>query len=237
MKVKLPLVTLAMIDRDNPDWSARVLNYCCRGIDFGAVRLWSYERPRALYHGAFHRIPKFDFAAQQEYTVRAWPHEIGTPFVLTVHKDGFVLNPRLWEELFLDYDYIGAPWPRSWGHVFQVGNGGFSLRSRKFLRAMQEHADRIVHPEDVFYCRTIRPELEKKGMRYAPVEIAARFSQEHPIEAVPFDDGKIFGYHGWTHDGRRRLAEEIRDGRWDEKASLLQKLRGRFPLRPAGRRH
>ena len=32
---------------------------------------------------------------------------------------------------FFDYDYIGAPWPNNF--VNRVGNGGFSLRSKKFL--------------------------------------------------------------------------------------------------------
>ena len=41
---------------------------------------------------------------------------------------------------FLKWDYIGAPWPLSYeafvdpfGRHIRVGNGGFSLRSRKFL--------------------------------------------------------------------------------------------------------
>lgn len=36
---------------------------------------------------------------------------IETDFVMLVHYDGFIVHPELWRDEFLDYDYIGAPWP------------------------------------------------------------------------------------------------------------------------------
>ena len=31
--------------------------------------------------------------------------------MLIVQDDGFIINKNLWDEEFLSYDYIGAPWP------------------------------------------------------------------------------------------------------------------------------
>jgi len=225
MKIKLPDVTLAMVDRVDPDWSARTLNYCCRKIEFASVELWSFEKPRVAFRGKFHRIPKFTYKEHFQWMSDTWPQYISAKFVLNVHKDGFILNPHLWNKEFLQYDYIGAPWPVFWGHVFRVGNGGFSLRSRRFLQATMANGHLVKDaPEDLFYCVTMRPEFEARGIRYAPVELAATFSQEHPIEEVPFDDTKVFGFHAWTHDSRKKLCHDIRDGVFDEKPGLLKRL-------------
>jgi hypothetical protein len=92
--------------------------------------------------------------------------------VLVVQRDGVVANPDAWEPGFLDYDYVGAPWPDG-----VVGNGGFSLRSARLLAALPELGP-CQGPEDEHICRVHRAELESMGMRFAPREVAARFSWE-----------------------------------------------------------
>ncbi len=69
---------------------------------------------------------------------------VDTKFCLVIQSDGFVINPNLWTNQFLEYDYIGAPWPNEIS-VYnasinkidlaknRVGNGGFSLRSKRLL--------------------------------------------------------------------------------------------------------
>ena len=32
---------------------------------------------------------------------------------MLIHSDGYVINPSAWRDDFLDYDYIGAPWPKN----------------------------------------------------------------------------------------------------------------------------
>ena len=56
------------------------------------------------------------------------PNRIKTDYALFIQYDGFVLNGELFSEQFLNWDYIGAPWPHFREH--NVGNGGFSLRSK-----------------------------------------------------------------------------------------------------------
>jgi len=34
-----------------------------------------------------------------------------------------------------------------------------------------------------------------KGIKFAPVEVAARFSMENPLWDIPYDLSKCFGFH------------------------------------------
>ena len=117
-------------------------------------------------------------------------HYVATSHMLCVQWDGYVLDARGWDPAFLDYDYIGAPWPH-FGDGDDVGNGGFSLRSRRLLEACFALGIDDV-PEDVAICRTYRSELERDfGIRFAPQALARRFAFERYAPA-----GGEFGFHG-----------------------------------------
>lgn len=104
--------------------------------------------------------------------------------------DGFVRDGTAWSDEFLDYDYIGAPWPQYHDHM-NVGNGGFSLRSRKLLAATA-NIDPNGDPEDFVICRTHRVRLENQyGLRFADMDVATRFSYERGEST-----GLQFGFHG-----------------------------------------
>jgi hypothetical protein len=125
--------------------------------------------------------------------------KIDTDFVLTVQPDGFILNPQKWDNQFLEYDYIGAPWP--W--TMSCGNGGFSLRSKKFLELSsvllydKTHHEYPLCPEDYFLCVKNRQHFINNGCKFAPVDVALRFSFEHPIASIPNHTVvDSFGFHG-----------------------------------------
>ena len=61
---------------------------------------------------------------------------INTKFCLVTQWDGWVINSQKWNSEFLNYDYIGAIWPDYSSN--QIGNGGFSLRSKKLLRSTRD---------------------------------------------------------------------------------------------------
>lgn len=119
---------------------------------------------------------------------------VDTDFCLIIQHDGFIVNPTMWTDEFLSYDYVGAPW---YDNI--VGNGGFSLRSKKMIEAFKkENLERhnidypYGYPEDDFICRRNNPYLEKIGLKMAPVNLALRFSRE------PFDfnwQKEHFGFH------------------------------------------
>lgn len=109
--------------------------------------------------------------------------------VLIMQWDSFITNPQSWVDIFLDYDYIGAPWPHH--PDTPVGNGGFSLRSIKLIQAMQSKKINKRHPEDQCICIDNRLLLENEfGIKFAPLELANKFSVERG------ENFSSFGMHG-----------------------------------------
>lgn len=114
-----------------------------------------------------------------------------TPFVMLVQWDGFPMRPENWNDAFYDYDYIGAVWPQ-FPEPLSVGNGGFSLRSRRLLEACNDTRYVTGHPEDVAICHYNRKLLmDRHGVKFAPGWIAEQFSYERMGEWQ-----RTFGFHG-----------------------------------------
>ena len=111
-----------------------------------------------------------------------------------MHDDGFILNPHLWNDEFLNYDYIGAPWKEHAKH--RVGNGGFCLRSRRLLYLSQFIPYYPDAHDDELICITYRKFFEDNGIKYAPLELAMKFALESQIPECDYDLDKCFGFHG-----------------------------------------
>jgi ADP-heptose:LPS heptosyltransferase len=129
-----------------------------------------------------------------EFCIKELYKYVQTPYCLLVQWDGYVLDEKAWNEDFLNYDYIGAPWLYSDGR--NVGNGGFSLRSKKLLDilALDPEVSNL-HPEDDAICRVYRPYLEKKyNIKFAPEKLAESFAFELRQPNQP-----TFGFHGNFH--------------------------------------
>jgi hypothetical protein len=150
--------------------------------------------------------------------------------VLVVQWDGFILDASCWQDRFLEFDYIGATWPQ-FRDEHDVGNGGFSLRSRRLLEACRDPFISSAGIEDVTICRTYRAWLEREhGIRFAPREIAESFAYEREPP-----QGPTFGFHGvfnmipvLGHKNFWRIYKDL-----DERSSiqvdyglLLRQLRG-----------
>lgn len=119
---------------------------------------------------------------------------ITTDHLLIIQWDGMAVNGDLWTDDFLKYDYIGAIWP--WASPDKcVGNGGFSLRSRKLIEACQDSRIQLGgmsgQNEDVAICAEYRSLLQDiYGLKYAPIDVARQFSTEHDhLDST-------FGFHG-----------------------------------------
>jgi hypothetical protein len=123
----------------------------------------------------------------------------GGTHALFMQTDGFITNPEEWTDEFLEYDYIGAPFPilmmeakrNTFPLSARVGNGGFSLRSATLMREW-------ISPsllEDMSICRLDYERLTSKGYKFAPVSLALKFSTEMLIHDHDMPE-KSFGFHG-----------------------------------------
>jgi hypothetical protein len=77
-----------------------------------------------------------------------------------------------------------------------VGNGGFSLRSRKLLSALRSlNVQATDHHEDYMICLNLREHLEAEyACVWAPDHVADQFSIENNMNSEWL--GKSFGFHG-----------------------------------------
>ncbi len=132
-------------------------------------------------------------AAYSQFVLKELGAHISTDYALIVQWDGFIIDQGAWAEEFWNYDYIGAKWMHESGD-FRVGNGGFSLRSRRLLVALA-NPEFTLDPdenEDTAICIRHREALETKyGIVFADERVADRFAFEvgRPV-------GPTLGFHG-----------------------------------------
>jgi hypothetical protein len=170
VKPHLKDVTLICADTtDKVQWSLRAIEKSKEQCDFGAVKLLS-NRPRF-----WHQIPPITgLDGYSKFCIREMHKYVDTSHALVVQYDGYVLNGEAWSDEFLKYDYIGAVMAPSG----IVGNGGFSLRSKKLMEWISKQNWPDAHPEDSCICIRHREEIEKAGFKFAPHYIATQFAVE-----------------------------------------------------------
>ncbi len=210
-KLQLPQVTLVAMTSVNVYETVRAMEYSMRGIDFGDAVLVTDKKPwflpkniRYSHTSKLDNIDKFNYKMVYELK-----DHIKTDFCLVVHADGFVIHPENWRDEFLDYDYVGSPWPLpkndyayrdSKGQICRVGNS-VSLRSKRLLEFPSAHnlkwerVDDGFYNEDIFICCHSKNLMEEEGMKWAPFDLALRFGREHPL---PENKGiEPFIFHKW----------------------------------------
>jgi hypothetical protein len=193
MKKDLLDITLIGVDCIDLDRLKRAADICQKDFHFGKVVLLSSikdDDPRVIWIPEIKSIEEYS-----EFCIKEMCKFVNTSHALIFQYDGFILNPSAWHDEFLTYDYIGSPWHHM-GFV-SVGGGGFSLRSRRLLDFISKNYEKIggkLHPEDLWICSTARHFLEKEGIKFAPVEVANRFSINGDEHGVVWDGE--FGWHG-----------------------------------------
>lgn len=129
------------------------------------------------------REPTKTFREYNELMLKGVAEHVTDGHAMYVQADSMVHQSNHWHDEFLDYDYIGAVWPNE-PEGQNVGNGGFSLRSAKFLEACLDNEVQLLEKykfiqEDACIGRDFRPYLETKyHIKYAPTELAQKFSYE-----------------------------------------------------------
>lgn len=201
--IPLNNVTIISINGRDPENSVKAINYSSRRIKFAKKILVTTPDKVQKYDDI--EVFKYDIKNRDIYSyfcIKELYKYIDTDFCLVVQPDGFVINPFMWNESFLNWDYIGAPLvPReteaaliAFGKLKEFQNftnlphvngcGGFTLRSKKFLTACSE----LEYPpikiythntlsEDFFLCVDKKEILELKyGINFAPLDLACKFA-------------------------------------------------------------
>jgi hypothetical protein len=195
--LNLPDVTLILLtNRDFPG-AKEAIDKSCECINFGAVKIIWDEKCNSI--DEWNRKIIYDL-----------PKYVDTSHALLIHQDGYVVEPALWKDEWLQLDYIGAPWPLprddfsyidDVGRLQRVGNS-VSLRSKKLMELVAsrpvewfwEQKRRYGNTnEDGFICCHNRNWLENEGCKFATLEQAIHFSREHNI---PENEGlDTFAFH------------------------------------------
>lgn len=224
-KLQLPNVTLTAMTSVMVPETIKAMEYSMRGIAFGDAVLITHEKPKRLPEGIRYRhIDKLDNIDRFNYeTVYHLGDYVDTEFALLVHYDGFVVHPEMWRDEFLEYDYIGSPWPLPkegdtttyrdiYGNLCRVGNS-VSIRSKRLMdfpakAGVPWVGENGYFNEDGFICCKIRHLLEAEGMKIAPLEVAKYFGHENMIPEIegitPFLFHKWYGTNAHYPDFRKK---------------------------------
>lgn len=206
--LELPGVTLVCADTLNHALAARALARCCERVRFGRALFLTDEAPASLALPREVEVLRIaPLASRDAYSalmLKGLREHVATPHALVVQWDGYVVNPDAWTDAFLAHDYIGAPW--FWAaEGSRVGNGGFSLRSRRLLDVLADPSVVVEGNEDLTIGVTRRAWLEAEhGIRFAPEALASRFSFE-----AAYPVGRPFGFHGLFNFARVESDGEI----------------------------
>jgi hypothetical protein len=229
--LQLKNVTLVSMSSVDIRKTIKALLYSSEEIEFGAIKLISHKKPFNLPDKiSFCPIDKITSVNQYSYhMIYSLDKYIDTEFALVVQADGYVANPSSWRAEFFQYDYIGAPFalPKDdfsyrdvYNNIMRVGNGGFSLRSKKLIDLANKlqlpwEASHGFYNEDGFISVMNRHIYEANGCKFAPLDIAKYFS--HEVEIPETEGITPFGFHG-------KRSKYIRHG-WLK--ATIRKLTGR----------
>jgi hypothetical protein len=211
--LSLNSVTIVSINTLNAEQSIKALEYSCKNIIFSKILLLSNQKFNHPYIQTklINKINNIE--EYNKFCVSELVNFIETDFCLIIQPDGFVLNEKLWDDEYLKYDYIGAPWNKFHStealfrcnliHHFNinkipyiVGNGGFSLRSKKILKEISLlHKENFNIPEDNIFSVLYRNQLAEKNIKIAPLSLSKKFAIEHILDDQ-HDLTETFGFHG-----------------------------------------
>ena len=170
-------------------------------------------------HEFTHFFGNFTFENYSEFMVKELHECVNSDFCICMQWDSCIIDASKWTDVFLECDYIGAPWQNNWAN--RVGCGGFSWRSQKLLKESAKldyiKTDNfILNNEDVVICAINYGRMLSAGVKFAPLSLARQFCVERPIAEAPhnYDDITIynsFAFHGSFNNGGIAFINDTRD--------------------------
>lgn len=192
--LRLPDVTLVLIETREHALAKLAIEDCLSKAEFGDVLIFTDKPSEFSEYGRVIEVP--DWPEKVGWSRCFWydvPLQLRTSHSLGIQWDSWIVDPGMWSDDFLQYDYIGSPWWYKDG--LNVGNGGFSLRSTHLLRYVHKHRAKypcLTDADDDLYCRKYRPQLQDAGFVWAPEKRAFDFAFEC---LRPDPTARHFGFH------------------------------------------
>lgn len=127
-------------------------------------------------------------------TNRDFYDKIPTEMFLVFQTDTMIFekNKQL-INIFLDYDYVGAPWNHHPINRETVGNGGLSLRRKSKMLEIMEKSPYKHLPEDVFFSCPLNVSINKPTF-----ELAKIFSVEETFSIITFGCHQVWNQPTWN---------------------------------------
>jgi hypothetical protein len=195
--LNLSNVTLLCVETREPELAHWAIDRCLNGTQFKQVVLITNLDRVNVKRANIEYVQAPPIKTTKDYSellLTGISEYVDGTYVLVIQWDSFIVHPHLWSDDFLRYDYIGPVWPHH--PESPVGNGGFSLRSKKLLNAIQQPGFVKKHPEDYCICADNKKFLEQHDVHIAPVSIAEQFA----VERTSWH--QAFGFHGFFNFGR-----------------------------------
>jgi len=177
------------------------LNKTIKSVPYDEILVCSDKQLNINDEYNFLELKKANWESYTHFVQKELYKFINTSHVLIVQYDGFASKPHMWNDNFLDYDYIGSP-ASSKHPVFKnilertefdfdyntqqfiTLGGGFNLRSKKLLDTFSDDKFKISHPIS-------DPELNKQTILPEDYNIAVFYrkilEREHEIKFAPLD--------------------------------------------------
>jgi len=209
-KLHLPNVTLfaaTSVEVEQANFNLKISSDC---IEFAEIKLLSSSLPARKYEKIkYVSIPSMKIFDYNRLIIEDLYKYFNTSHCLILQSDSFVLDANHWKKEFLNFDYIGAPWPKKIKvnpnlildmEKNQVGNGGFSLRSHKLAKITSKinykEIEFPIKSEDIIICHYLYKKMLDNGINFAPPELASKFSMENVNRLYGQNENSVFGFHG-----------------------------------------
>lgn len=192
--IELSRITIICVDCYNYGLATSALQKCNEEVKAARTVLLT-DIPLEIDGIEVVKIPTISSKEQySHFLIKELYKYFDTDFVLIVQHDGYILDGNVWNDEFYNYDFIGAPW--LYTDNKNVGNGGFSLRSKKLQEALgKDEFITASDPEDQAIGRLYRDYLIKEyGIKFPSEELADTFSFE-----LREPKCKTFGFHSNFH--------------------------------------
>ena len=209
--IRLSNTTLVAMTSVRIEQTTKALAYSCNDIEFAEVKLITDKKFNDTNKIKKCEIEPINNIDEWNYSIiYKLPKYIDTDFCILIHDNGFIVNPEKWKNEFLEYDYIGAPWPMPSdsfsyrdinNNIIRVGNS-VSLRSKKLLDLagnlnLEWKPFHGYTNEDGFICVNYRHEYIKAGCKFADIDVAKFFSRENQlIENIGIEPFAFHNYNG-----------------------------------------